>query len=95
MASANRFLAPFERVVTFQVLPRALDAEHGELTHKHTFKREVVGQSWKDLIDKMYEQKHLALAIDGWFLRIPNWVLREIRGPAARGLAPGRGAPCR
>jgi long-subunit acyl-CoA synthetase (AMP-forming) len=78
VASANRFLAPFERVVTFQVLPRALDAEHGELTHKHTFKREAVGEGWKELIDKMYEQKHLALAIDGWFLRIPNWVLREI-----------------
>ncbi|HSN89863.1 MAG TPA: AMP-binding protein, partial [Anaeromyxobacteraceae bacterium] len=34
VASANRFLAPFERVVAFEVLPRALDAEHGELTHK-------------------------------------------------------------
>jgi long-chain acyl-CoA synthetase len=78
VASANRFLAPFERVVTFQVLPRALDDGHGELTHKLTFKREAVGENWKELIDKMYEQKHLALAIDGWFLRIPNWVLREI-----------------
>ena len=26
----------------------------------------------------MYEQKHLALALDGFFLRIPNWVLREM-----------------
>ncbi len=78
VASANRFLAPFERVVTFQVLPRALDVEHGELTHKFTFKREAVGEGWKELIDKMYEQKHLALALDGWFLRVPNWVLREI-----------------
>jgi len=78
VASANRFLAPFERVVAFQVLPRALDEAHGELTHKLTFKREVVEKVWKDLIDKMYEQKHLALALDGSFLRIPNWVLREI-----------------
>jgi len=78
VASANRFLAPFERVVAFQILPRALDVDHGELTHKHTFKREVVEQSWKALIEKMYEQKHLALALDGAFLRIPNWVLREI-----------------
>ena len=78
VASANRFLAPFERVVTFQVLPRALDLEHGELTHKHTFKREVVEKNWKDLVEKMYEQKHLALALDGLFLRIPNWVLREV-----------------
>jgi predicted GNAT family acetyltransferase len=78
VASANRFLAPFERVVAFQVLPRALDLEHGELTHKHTFKREVVEQNWKPLVEKMYEQKHLALALDGVFVRIPNWVLREI-----------------
>jgi long-chain acyl-CoA synthetase len=78
VASANRFLAPFERVVAFQVLTRALDQEHGELTHKHTFKREVVEKEWKPLIDKMYEQKHLALPLDGCFLRIPNWVLREI-----------------
>ncbi len=78
VASANRFLAPFERVVAFQVLPRALDLEHGELTHKHTFKREEVEKSWKPLVEKMYEQKHLALSVDGTFLRIPNWVLREI-----------------
>ncbi len=78
VASANRFLAPFERVVAFQVLPRALDQEHGELTHKHTFKREVVEANWKALVDKMYEQKHLALPVEGGFMRIPNWVLREI-----------------
>jgi long-subunit acyl-CoA synthetase (AMP-forming) len=79
VASANRFLAPFERVVSFQVLPRALDEEHGELTAKHTFKREVVERNWKDLIDRMYVQKHLALAAEGGFtLRIPNWVLREM-----------------
>ncbi len=78
VASANRFLAPFERVVAFQVLPRALDQEHGELTPKHSFKREVVEKSWKDLVEKMYEQRHLALPLDGSFLRIPNWVLREI-----------------
>jgi len=78
VASANRFLAPFERVVAFQVLPRALDEGHGELTHKQTFKREVVERSWSELIDRMYEQKHLALPLDGFFLRIPNWVLREI-----------------
>ncbi|MGC3998631.1 MAG: AMP-binding protein [Anaeromyxobacter sp.] len=78
VASANRFLAPFERVVAFQVLPRALDAEHGELTHKGSYKREVVEENWKDVIARMYEQKHLALPVDGMLLRIPNWVLREL-----------------
>ncbi len=78
VASANRFLAPFERVVSFRALPRALDQEHGELTHEHTFRREVVEENWEALVCEMYEQKHLALPVDGAFLRIPNWVLREI-----------------
>ncbi len=78
VASTNRFLAPFERVVSFQVLPRALDVEHGELTAKHTFKREVVEENWKELIDRMYVQKHLALPADGFSLRIPNWAMREM-----------------
>jgi long-chain acyl-CoA synthetase len=78
VASANRFLAPFERVVAFQVLPRALDEEHGELTHKFTFKRETVERNWKELIDPMYERRHLALPVAGGFVRIPNWVLREM-----------------
>ena len=78
VASANRFLAPFERVVAFQLLPRPLDEEHGELTHKGSFRREVVEESWNQLIDRMYEQRHLALPVDGRFLRIPNWVLREL-----------------
>jgi long-subunit acyl-CoA synthetase (AMP-forming)/GNAT superfamily N-acetyltransferase len=78
VASANRFLAPFERVVAFHVLPRPLDAEHGELTHKLTFKREVVERNWKDVIGRMYEQRHLAFSLDGALLRVPNWVLRAI-----------------
>jgi long-subunit acyl-CoA synthetase (AMP-forming)/GNAT superfamily N-acetyltransferase len=78
VASANRFLAPFERVVAFQVLPRALDVDHGELTHKHTFRREVVEGNWAALVDVMYEQKHLTLPVAGTQVRVPNWVLRQI-----------------
>ena len=78
VASANRFLAPFERVVAFQVLPRALDEEHGELTRKGSFRREVVEETWAELIGRMYTQKHLSLPVEGMFLRIPNWVLREL-----------------
>ena len=78
VASANRFLAPFERVMAFRLLPRPLDEAHGELTHKQTFKREVVERNWRDLIEPMYQQKRLALPVGDLFLRIPNWVLREL-----------------
>ncbi len=78
VASANRFLAPFERVVAFRILDRALDVEHGELTHKLTYKRDVVARNWKSLIDGMYQHRALSLSVDGIGLRIPNWVLREL-----------------
>jgi long-subunit acyl-CoA synthetase (AMP-forming)/GNAT superfamily N-acetyltransferase len=78
VASANSFLAPFERVVAFAILPRALDEEHGELTAKQSFKREVVEKNWAALIDTLYGEKHLTLAVDGAILRLPKWVLREM-----------------
>jgi long-subunit acyl-CoA synthetase (AMP-forming)/GNAT superfamily N-acetyltransferase len=78
VASANRFLAPFERVVAFAILPRALDVEHGELTAKLSFKRDVIEKIWAPLIDTLYGEKHLSLAVDGMTLRVPKWVLREM-----------------
>ena len=78
VASANRFLAPFERVVAFAILDRALDDEHGELTAKGSFKREVIEKNWAALIDKLYGEKHLTLPVDGMLLRVPKWVLREL-----------------
>jgi long-subunit acyl-CoA synthetase (AMP-forming)/GNAT superfamily N-acetyltransferase len=78
VASANRFLAPFERVVAFRVLTRALDEAHGELTHKATFKRDAVERNWKPLIEEMYQQKTLSLPVDGAWVKVPYWVLREL-----------------
>ena len=92
VASANRFLAPFERVVAFRILDRALDVEHGELTHKLTFKRDVVEKNWKSLIDGMYQHRALSLSVDGIGLRIPNWVLRETGRPHRGRSDPRRGA---
>ncbi len=78
VASANRFLAPFERVVAFRFLDRALDEAHGELTHKGTYKRDVVEKSFRELIEAMYAQGNVTLAVDGLSLRVPTWVLREV-----------------
>jgi long-subunit acyl-CoA synthetase (AMP-forming) len=78
VASANRFLAPFERVVAFRILDRPLDEAHGELTHKLTFKREVVEKNWKALIDAMYAEGNVTVQVDALALRLPTWVLREL-----------------
>ncbi len=43
----------------------------------------------------MYEQRHLALPVDGRFLRIPNWVLRELSVLQHEVVAAGQRAPGR
>jgi long-chain acyl-CoA synthetase len=78
VAAANRFLAPYERVVAFAVLDRPLDTEHGELTAKGTFKREVVESHFRHLIEPMYEAARLSFPVGALTLTLPNWLLREL-----------------
>jgi long-chain acyl-CoA synthetase len=76
VVSANRFLARYERVVAFELLPRALTEEQGELTPKLTFKRQVVRDRFRALWEPMYSERHLSFDVDGIELRVPNWILR-------------------
>jgi long-chain acyl-CoA synthetase len=78
VASANRFLAPFERVVDYALLDRPLSADHGELTAKLTYKRDVVEKHFAHLIEPMYQELHISLSVGGFEVTIPNWVMREI-----------------
>lgn len=78
LATANRFLAPYERVVAFQVLPRALSEPEGELTPKGTFKRQIIEQRWSDLIEPMYREQHVEIRLTSCTVQVPNWLLREI-----------------
>ncbi|MCU0690706.1 MAG: AMP-binding protein, partial [Polyangiaceae bacterium] len=78
VVSANRFLARYERIVAFELLPRPLSEEHGELTPKGTFKRQVVREQWRELIEPMYRERSATFDVSGLPLLIPNWVLRDI-----------------
>jgi len=78
VVSANRFLARYERIVAFEVLPRPLSEDHDELTPKGTFKRKVVEENWRHLIEPMYRDRNVTLSAGGRTVLIPNWVLREI-----------------
>ncbi|MBI5544567.1 MAG: GNAT family N-acetyltransferase [Deltaproteobacteria bacterium] len=78
VSSANRFLAPYERVVDFAVLDRPLCEEHGELTPKGSFKRDVVERNHAALIEPMYRRADARVEIGAHELVIPNWLLREI-----------------
>jgi len=78
VVSANRFLARYERIVAFDLLPRALSENEGELTPKLTFKRQVVRERFRSFWEPMYQQRHLAFDLGGVELRVPNWILRNM-----------------
>jgi long-subunit acyl-CoA synthetase (AMP-forming) len=77
VVSVNRFLAPFERVVDFEVLPRYFQEDRGELTPKGTFVRKVVERNFMDLIEGMYARTSVSVRVGGLEVRVPSWFLRE------------------
>ena len=85
VVSVNRFLAPFERVVDFELLPRYFREDKGELTPKGTFVRKVVERNFSDLIDGLYARAYVTLRLERIEVRVPTWLLRE-KGITADGL---------
>jgi long-chain acyl-CoA synthetase len=78
IVSVNGFLAPFERVLDFGVLPRLLTLEDGELTPKGTFRRKVVEEHFLGLINEMYRAQVTRLSAGELEVRVPHWWLREV-----------------
>jgi predicted N-acetyltransferase YhbS len=76
VVSVNKFLSPFERIVDFAVLPRDLDAAHGELTDKGTPRRKQVVESFRDTIRLLY--RRTSLQVGGLELTLPNWLLQAL-----------------
>lgn len=91
VVSVNRFLAPYERVVDFVLLPRYFREDRGELTPKGTFVRKVVEKNFKELIDGLYARSYVALHSEGIEIRVPTWLLRE-KGLTAEAIAADSGA---
>ena len=77
VVTVNKFLAPFERIVDFRIIDRPFMAEKGELTPKSTYKRKVIEDNFKTLIDTMYQKNYISLMKDKTEIRIPTWFLRE------------------
>ncbi len=76
--SVNGFLAPFERILNFAVIPREFSADHDELTQKGTYKRKIILSNWESAISIMYARNHTKLESNGKSIIIPNWLLKEL-----------------
>ncbi len=76
--SVNQFLAPYERIVDFAVIDRDFSQEQGELTPKKTYRRKIIVEHFRDVIEKMYQSNFVELPFRDTSLRFPNWLLREL-----------------
>ncbi len=76
VVSANSFLAPFERIVDFAILPRDLTVDHGELTPKGTYRRKTVERNFAEQIRQLYRGS--TLLVGGVEVVVPNWLLQAL-----------------
>ncbi len=77
IVTINKFLAPFERIVDFRIIEKSFTLENGELTPKGTFKRRVIEENYKTLIEQLYQKDYYSLYLENIEIKIPNWFLRE------------------
>jgi long-subunit acyl-CoA synthetase (AMP-forming)/predicted GNAT family acetyltransferase len=77
VVAVNRFLSPFERILDLRLIQRPFSVEHGELTPKGTYKRRVIEEHFKHLIEEMYQESETHLRDGSVTLPIPNWFLKE------------------
>jgi long-chain acyl-CoA synthetase len=55
VARVNHDLAHYEQIVKWDLLPRELSLEEGELTPTQKIKRRVIHERYSEVIDRLYE----------------------------------------
>ncbi|MCU7495227.1 MAG: AMP-binding protein, partial [Ignavibacteria bacterium] len=78
IASANRELAPYERIVDFAILSRDFEEQRGELTSKGSMRRKAIEASFAAEIARMYKYPNVDFKIDSLKVVIPRWVIRDL-----------------
>ncbi|MBN2662435.1 MAG: AMP-binding protein [Bacteroidales bacterium] len=76
--AANADLAPYERIVNFAVIDRDFSVEMNELTPKGSYKRKNIEKNFKDLIKILYKADHISFDVDGYYIVIPRWLIRDL-----------------
>jgi len=87
VASCNRFLAPFERVVRFALIDRDFSHELDELTAKDSFRRSNVERNFADVIARMYKSSTIERVVDGLRVRVPVSFLQHLGTTSSGALA--------
>ncbi len=78
ISEVNRTLSPFERIVKFVILNRNFDEQKGELTSKGTFKRKIIENNFKDIINDLYTKVNIEFSCFELRILLPIWALKDI-----------------
>ncbi len=78
VAAANADLAPYERVVNFEVLERDFELARRELTAKGSYRRKVIEEDFREVIEKLYKGNYVELECGELLVRIPRWFFRDL-----------------
>ena len=91
ITTANKELAPYERVVNFALLDRDFDAARDELTPKGSFRRKVIEEHFAETIEALYREELRGDRARGAPGPDPPLVLPGSRGPRDRHRGAGGG----
>jgi long-chain acyl-CoA synthetase len=78
ITTANRELAPFERVVNFALLDRDFESVREELTPKGTLRRKVIEEHFAGAIESLYRKSFVEIEHGRLRVRIPRWFYRDL-----------------
>lgn len=76
--TANKDLAPYERVINFKIIDRDFSKEKDELTQKGSFKRKNIQNNFAKLISELYKKNYITYKKKGFKITIPIWFFRDI-----------------
>lgn len=77
VVTANRLLAPYERIVSLAVLGRDFELERGELTPKGSYRRQVIETHFSTEIRELYRSRLKEVLCHGVRVQIPRWLYRD------------------
>jgi long-chain acyl-CoA synthetase len=78
VTAANDGLAPYERVVNFEVLDRDFSLDGGEITAKGSYNRKRIEAAFSRAIEDLYRRRSVDLPGPGLLVRIPLWFFRDL-----------------
>ena len=78
ISEVNRTLSSYERIVKFVVVDRNFDEQKGELTTKGTFKRKVIENNFRNIIDDLYKRADIEFNCFDLKILVPIWALKDI-----------------